>query len=997
MKLLTAILTRMPVIAFSALVVGLAAPSHAAAVTPASVNSWVQTAPLPQPRDQASAAVLDDGRVLVVGGYDPTASLAEPLAPVIYDPSTDTWTKAALPNVAQFPTFATTLASGKVLAIQGGTTELFDPSSRTWSSTGSMSVGRDQFAAVVLADGRVAVFGGVSASRSEAVEIYDPSTGVWTRTGDLLTPRSDATATLLPDGDVLVAGGAGPSGATLASAEIYDPVAGTSSPASSMSVPRVYATSVALPNGNILMAGGMNDSGSDGIVNAEIYRPDTNDWVAAGVMSPARIYGQLACLANGKCLYVGGRANGFASAATEIFDPATNSWRPGATMTMPHLEFPLVHLGDGSIMAIGGTLSAQSGGDTLWTGDTTAPSAPAFTSPANNGWAHLSSILLSGTSEPYSIVELREGTSILGTTSADASGTWSEPVFGVSDGPHVYTARSWDASGNTSPDSTARTVNVDTAAPAAPSITSPVDGSDSNAGSMMLAGQAESHSTVNIYDGASSLGSVVADGTGHWSKALSSVADGSHAFTATASDAAGNTSPASAVTHVTVDTQAPAAPSITSPVDGSYNNNGTVTLAGQAEQNSIVNVYADGGLKGPVAVDATGHWAKTLPSVADGSHAFTATATDAAGNTGPASAVTRVTVDTQAPAAPSITSPVDGSDSNAGSMMLAGQAESHSTVNIYDGASSLGSVVADGTGHWSKALSSVADGSHAFTATASDAAGNTSPASAVTHVTVDTQAPAAPSITSPVDGSYNHANTLTVSGAAERDTFIAVYLDGLTRVGSATTNSAGQWSTAVTAVPDGSHSFTATATDAAGNTSRASAAVHTAVDTTSSPPAPSPSPPATTPGPPKPSPSAPSNNSPPATADPGSSVGQSETELLEQLASSGTHVKIGARLNTRAHKLTFRALSPGHVEIRWYYVRTPTGPVRASGNSRPALIAKGSAECVRAGQVMVTIKVTKTGHRMLKQAKRLKLAATGTYTPTGHPALRVSENITLKR
>ena len=47
-------------------------------------------------------------------------------------------------------------------------------------------------------------------------------------------------------------------------------------------------------------------------------------------------------------------------------------------------------------------------------------------------------------------------------------------------------------------------------------------------------------------------------------------------------------------------------------------------------------------------------------------------------------------------------------------------------------------VTTDGFGAWSKVLSSVADGSHSYTATATDAASNTSLASTTVTVLVDT-------------------------------------------------------------------------------------------------------------------------------------------------------------------------------------------------------------------------------------------------------------------
>ena len=47
-------------------------------------------------------------------------------------------------------------------------------------------------------------------------------------------------------------------------------------------------------------------------------------------------------------------------------------------------------------------------------------------------------------------------------------------------------------------------------------------------------------------------------------------------------------------------------------------------------------------------------------------------------------------------------------------------------MQVYDGATLLGTATANGSGAWSFATATLADGAHAFTAKATDAAGNTS-------------------------------------------------------------------------------------------------------------------------------------------------------------------------------------------------------------------------------------------------------------------------------
>ena len=176
---------------------------------------------------------------------------------------------------------------------------------------------------------------------------------------------------------------------------------------------------------------------------------------------------------------------------------------------------------------------------------------------------------------------------------------------------------------------------------------------------------------------------------------------------------------------------------------------------------------------------AAGAWSYTTAALANGAHSLTATATDAAGNTGAASAALSVTIDTTAPVAPSIASfstdsgTVGDGITNDNTLTLTGTAEANSTVKVYDGATLLGSAAANGSGAWSYTTAALANGAHSLTATATDAAGNTGVASAALSVTIDTTAPVAPTIASfstdsgTVGDGITNDNTLTLTGTAE--------------------------------------------------------------------------------------------------------------------------------------------------------------------------------------------------------------------------------------
>ena len=164
-----------------------------------------------------------------------------------------------------------------------------------------------------------------------------------------------------------------------------------------------------------------------------------------------------------------------------------------------------------------------------------------------------------------------------------------------------------------------------------------------------------------------------------------------------------------------------------------------------------------------------------------------------------------VTIDTTAPVAPSIASfstdsgAVGDGITNDNTLTLTGTAEANGTVKVYDGATLLGSATANGSGAWSYTTAALANGAHSLTATATDAAGNTSVASSALGVTIDTTAPVAPSIASfstdsgTVGDDITNDNTLTLTGTAEANATVKVY-DGATLLGSVTANGSGAWS-----------------------------------------------------------------------------------------------------------------------------------------------------------------------------------------------------------
>ncbi|EHN8924060.1 BapA prefix-like domain-containing protein [Enterobacter asburiae] len=491
--------------------------------------------------------------------------------------------------------------------------------------------------------------------------------------------------------------------------------------------------------------------------------------------------------------------------------------------------------------------------------DTGVPSAPVISTAGDNAGSIQTPLTsgqstddttptLNGTATANATVTVYENGQPVGTVQADATGAWSfTPSTPLASGSHTWTATVTDAAGNVSPTSPDFTLIVDTAAPNAPVISQAIDDVGSITGPLTsgqttddtvprLVGTSEPFATVKIYEGTTLVGTGTADGSGSWSILLTTtLTAGAHSFTAQATDAAGNTSVSSTSFSLTVDTTPPALPVLTSILDdvgnaatpvanGGFTNDAQPTLSGTAEAGSTVKIFDNGVQIGSVTATG-GAWSYTpSPALSNGPHNLTFTATDAVGNTSAPTAGYVINVDTLAPGAPvissviddvgSVTGPVTGTNpTNDTRPTLSGTAEANATVRIYDGITLVGTVTADGSGNWTlpQTTTTLTQGTHNFTATATDAAGNTSVASAVTTIIVDTTAPTAPTGTFNADGSV-------LTGTAEAGSTVSIRLaDGSTVTAIAGSN--GTYSYTFINKQTEGQTLQITATDVAGNTS----------------------------------------------------------------------------------------------------------------------------------------------------------------------------------
>ncbi len=304
--------------------------------------------------------------------------------------------------------------------------------------------------------------------------------------------------------------------------------------------------------------------------------------------------------------------------------------------------------------------------------------------------------------------------------------------------------------------------------------------------------------------------------------------EGRHTLSVRAADDVGNVDPPPATLTWTVDLTAPQAPEVISPARGSFVASHTPGLEGTAEPGTTVVVTVDGVQVGTAVVDDNGRWTFTLPAQADGPHDIVVVSVDAAGN-GSAPGGVRVTIDSEAPAAPEIDSPADEVQLADSTPDVSGTAEPGAVVTVSVDSLEVGTVTADANGDWRFTLPTLADGPHEVSATARDAAGNRSATRSINFV-VDTAAPAAPLVTSPADGTWLAQASFVVTGTAEPGVSVRIFLRGQV-VGAVVANAAGTWSVQIGPLAEGSHLLSLSATDLAGNTS-AVRTVRVGVDTT---------------------------------------------------------------------------------------------------------------------------------------------------------------------
>jgi len=485
--------------------------------------------------------------------------------------------------------------------------------------------------------------------------------------------------------------------------------------------------------------------------------------------------------------------------------------------------------------------------------------------------AEQGAILVTGTAEPNSLVELTlsDGVNAAVTAQAttDAAGNYTllgneADVSGLNEGTITITAQTTDIAGNTA-SSLPADVTLDNTAPPVPTVDTLVTNNVTPqlTGAVML--DPTDGFTVEVngitYALGDSSGNLNVDPSGVWTLDIptgNDLAEGQYDVVATVTDASGNSAADASIAELTIDVTAPVTPTVVSSIQSTNQPviNGTAVLAAGEELAVTVNgvTYTPGAELVLTAVD----WQLTVPAsnpVADGVYAVDAVVSDAAGNSTPDTTTNELTIDTALPTNPTViaqttnnTQPVIMGTAT----VLAGETL-NVVVNGVTYSEAGGNLILNPDGTWELTIppqNAVTEGVYNVDVTVTDSAGNTATESTAAELIIDTTAPTpppiAPNLQAANDTGVSDVDDITSStdnvfdvpastGTAGDN--VVLYADGV-EIGTGVVAADGSFTIPASTLADGTYGISYTFTDSAGNTSVQSPVLTIEVDTTTTAP-----------------------------------------------------------------------------------------------------------------------------------------------------------------
>ena len=328
----------------------------------ARTGRWSPAGVLARRRVTPDLVPLEDGGVLVVGGYSDMTMPA--LMTLAWSPVTRTFKDAWSPDIALGCRAALPLPDGRVLlssteetdnwGIAVNHAELWDPRTQK-GTTVAMSPHLGVRAAAPLAGGRVLFVFASSAA------VWNEQTRAWTGLPEVkgkepLDCGESARALTLAGGRVLVISRFFRAGAE-AWAWLWDPATGVLARAAALEQALTAADPTHLAEENVLSALTLSPTGRVVVLGSRAaYIADEGLTSARAVALPAGREGAATAIVGRRLLVAGGARDGSASAGAVTVDLDTAAVARTGAMTAARTEASALALPDGRVLVVGGSV-----------------------------------------------------------------------------------------------------------------------------------------------------------------------------------------------------------------------------------------------------------------------------------------------------------------------------------------------------------------------------------------------------------------------------------------------------------------------------------------------------------------------------------------------------------------------------------------------------------------------------------------------------------------
>ena len=308
-----------------------------------SSNTTITPPASPRIQGCHSVRLLQDGRVLYVGGADVQVYGPGTRQVKTFDPATERWTVLPELTAARWYPTLVQLANGELLAIGGGglqnpvrtaTSEICDPRTMTWSPAGNIVIGNEVSPVVLLPNGEVLM-------THRPPQRFDPKTRTWRAAADFVqsnrTPdgdHADHEIVAMPDGGVVAIGYRpyGPAPPSASIVEIYDPARNEWRLGPTVAPLRSRPSILLLPDQRVLVLGGYKEVHDPTPTNAwgymtvaDLFDSERGSWRRLEPMSVAREYHAVPILIpDGRVVVIGGEGMPGIEPDTnviEVFEP----------------------------------------------------------------------------------------------------------------------------------------------------------------------------------------------------------------------------------------------------------------------------------------------------------------------------------------------------------------------------------------------------------------------------------------------------------------------------------------------------------------------------------------------------------------------------------------------------------------------------------------------------------------------------------------------------